>query len=107
MPRDVNYCGLVSEGRGTRQGYLLLADISGYTAFLTGTELEHAHGIINELTSLIRDQLTPASMAGRRRMRFSLLRAWSVCPSRSSSRHTPRSTSRMNLRMTLTLATSN
>ena len=43
----------------TRQGYLLLADISGYTAFLTGTELEHAHGIINELTRLIRDQLTP------------------------------------------------
>jgi uncharacterized protein YndB with AHSA1/START domain len=49
----------VSEGQGTRQGYLLLADISGYTAFLTGTELEHAHGIINELTTLIRERLTP------------------------------------------------
>ena len=24
-------------------GYLLLADISGYTAFLTSTELEHSH----------------------------------------------------------------
>jgi hypothetical protein len=43
----------------TRQGYLLLADISGYTAFLTGTELEHAHGIINELTKLIRERLAP------------------------------------------------
>ena len=43
----------------TREGYLLLADISGYTAFLTGTELEHAHGIINELTRLIRERLTP------------------------------------------------
>ena len=42
-----------------RQGYLLLADISGYTAFLTGTELEHAHGIINELTTLLRERLTP------------------------------------------------
>jgi uncharacterized protein YndB with AHSA1/START domain len=50
----------VAQHQGTRQGYLLLADISGYTAFLTGTELEHAHGIINELTRLIRDQLTPS-----------------------------------------------
>ena len=33
-----------------KQGYLLLADISGYTAFLTGTELEHAHAIVRELT---------------------------------------------------------
>lgn len=43
----------------TRQGYLLLADISGYTAFLTGTELEHAHAIVRELTALIRERLTP------------------------------------------------
>ena len=42
-----------------RQGYLLLADISGYTAFLTGTELEHAHAIIHELTTLIRERLAP------------------------------------------------
>ena len=41
------------------QGYLLLADISGYTAFLTGTELEHAHAIVHELTSLIRERLAP------------------------------------------------
>jgi hypothetical protein len=42
-----------------RRGYLLLADISGYTAFLTGTELEHAQAIIRELTKLIRQRLTP------------------------------------------------
>jgi hypothetical protein len=42
-----------------RQGYLLLADISGYTAFLTGTELEHAHEIIRELTTRIRERLAP------------------------------------------------
>ena len=41
------------------EGYLLLADISGYTAFLTGTELEHAHAIIRELTKLIRSRLAP------------------------------------------------
>jgi hypothetical protein len=42
-----------------RRGHLLLADISGYTAFLTGTELEHAHTIIRELTALIRERLVP------------------------------------------------
>ena len=42
-----------------QQGYLLLADISGYTAFLTGTELEHAHAIVRELTKLIRERLAP------------------------------------------------
>ena len=45
--------------RRTRQGYLLLADISGYTAFLTGTELEHAGSIVNELTTLVRERLAP------------------------------------------------
>ena len=44
---------------GPREGYLLLADISGYTEFLTGTELEHAHAIIRELTRLIRERLAP------------------------------------------------
>jgi hypothetical protein len=42
-----------------REGYLLLADISGYTAFLTGTELAHAQSIIRELTLLVRKRLTP------------------------------------------------
>jgi hypothetical protein len=35
------------------QGYLVLADISGYTSFLTRAELEHAHGIVAELTQLV------------------------------------------------------
>ena len=43
----------------TRRGYLLLADISGYTAFLVGTELEHADAIVHELTALIRERLSP------------------------------------------------
>lgn len=42
-----------------REGYLVLADISGYTAFLTGTELDHAHAIVQELTALIRHELVP------------------------------------------------
>ncbi len=44
---------------GVIEGYLLLADISGYTTFLTSTELEHSHAIITELTKLIRAALSP------------------------------------------------
>ena len=39
--------------RGREQGYLVIADISGYTSFLARTELEHAHGIVAELTTLV------------------------------------------------------
>ncbi|MDP9236276.1 MAG: DUF2652 domain-containing protein [Chloroflexota bacterium] len=49
----------MTSGYRSQQGYLVLADISGYTAFLTGTEIEHAQGIIHELTTLIRDRLAP------------------------------------------------
>jgi len=37
----------------TQHGYLVLADISGYTGFLAGTELEHAHEILTELLEVI------------------------------------------------------
>jgi Protein of unknown function (DUF2652) len=47
------------KNNGLRDGYLLLADISGYTEFLTATELEHSHEIIRELTTLIRERLAP------------------------------------------------
>jgi uncharacterized protein YndB with AHSA1/START domain len=43
----------------TEQGYLVLADISGYTSFLASTELDHAHEILTELLQLIVDTLTP------------------------------------------------
>ncbi|MDP9235849.1 MAG: DUF2652 domain-containing protein [Chloroflexota bacterium] len=49
----------MTDEQRSRQGYLVLADISGYTAFLTGTELEHAQAIIHELTTLIRERLAP------------------------------------------------
>jgi hypothetical protein len=44
---------------GSREGYLVIADIAGYTAFLTATELEHAQSIIAELIALIRARLAP------------------------------------------------
>ena len=34
-------------------GFFIIADISGYTSFVSGTELEHAQSIIEELTNLI------------------------------------------------------
>ncbi len=34
-------------------GYLVLADISGYTAFLSQTELDHAHEILTDLLETI------------------------------------------------------
>ncbi|HTP00861.1 MAG TPA: DUF2652 domain-containing protein [Anaerolineales bacterium] len=35
------------------RGYLLLADISGYTSFLSQTELDHAHEILSDLLETI------------------------------------------------------
>ena len=37
----------------TQHGYLVLADISGYTSYLAGTELEHAHEILTDLLETI------------------------------------------------------
>ncbi len=37
----------------TQQGYLVLADISGYTAYLAGVELDHAHEILTDLLETI------------------------------------------------------
>lgn len=36
-----------------QHGYLMLADISGYSAYLAGVELDHAHEILKELIELI------------------------------------------------------
>lgn len=40
----------------SRQGYLVLADISGYTSFLAKVELEHAYEILTDLLEVIVDQ---------------------------------------------------
>lgn len=37
----------------TQHGYLVLADISGYTSYLAGVELEHAHEILTDLLTTI------------------------------------------------------
>ena len=37
----------------TQHGYLILADISGYTSYLAGAELEHAHEVLTALLETI------------------------------------------------------
>jgi hypothetical protein len=37
----------------TQHGYLVLADISGYTSYLAGVELDHAHEILTDLLEAI------------------------------------------------------
>lgn len=43
----------------TQQGYLVLADISGYTSYLAGVELLHAHDILADLLELIVERFKP------------------------------------------------
>jgi hypothetical protein len=41
----------------SRHGYLVLADISGYTSFLAKVELEHAHEILTDLLEVILNEI--------------------------------------------------
>src|SRR5688572_32351948 len=43
----------------TEHGYLVLADISGYTSYLAGVELTHARDILTELLNLIVEHFKP------------------------------------------------
>ena len=43
----------------TQHGYLVLADISGYTSYVAGTELEHSQEVLSELLELLLHRLTP------------------------------------------------
>jgi uncharacterized protein DUF2652/polyketide cyclase/dehydrase/lipid transport protein len=43
----------------SQQGYLVLADISGFIPFLSGVELEHAQAILSELFDLLIRRLEP------------------------------------------------
>ena len=43
----------------TQHGYLVLADISGYTSYLAGVELDHAHEILGDLLETILNRFKP------------------------------------------------
>jgi hypothetical protein len=42
-----------------QKGYILLADISGFDAYITKVELNHAKGVVKELLELIIEGITP------------------------------------------------
>ncbi len=42
-----------------QHGYLVIADISGYTSFVAKTELEHSHEILSELLELLVERIEP------------------------------------------------
>jgi hypothetical protein len=42
-----------------RHGFLVIADISGYTSFVAKTELEHSHEILSELLELLVSRFQP------------------------------------------------
>ncbi|HWX73892.1 MAG TPA: DUF2652 domain-containing protein [Solirubrobacteraceae bacterium] len=46
-------------GELAREGTLLLADISGYTRYLAGVELEHSHDILADLLGIVTERLCP------------------------------------------------
>lgn len=41
----------------SQRGFLIIADISGYTSFLTGSELDHAQGVLEDLFAVILERL--------------------------------------------------
>src|SRR5437016_2070046 len=43
----------LADVRPVRQGYFIIADVSGYASFMTGSEFEHAQAIMEELTNLV------------------------------------------------------
>jgi hypothetical protein len=43
----------------TQHGYLVIADISGYTSFVAKTELEHSHEILSELLEILVSRFQP------------------------------------------------
>ena len=47
------------------RGYLVIADITGYTAFLSGSELEHAEDSLKDLLDLLIDQTKPPLVISR------------------------------------------
>ena len=42
-----------------QHGYLVLADISGYTSYLAGVELDHAQGVLTDLLETIAPASNP------------------------------------------------
>ena len=49
----------------SEQGYIVISDITGYTAFLSGSELEHAEDSLRSLLNLLIDHTRPPLVVSR------------------------------------------
>lgn len=49
----------MSDASGVQRGCLVIGDISGYTAFLAASELDHARGILDGLLNVLVERLAP------------------------------------------------
>jgi hypothetical protein len=49
----------------TENGYFLIADITGYTQYLSASELEHAHGVMQTLLTLLIQHTRPPLIISR------------------------------------------
>ena len=49
----------------TERGYIVIADITGYTAFLSGSELEHAEDSLKDLLDVLIDETRPPLVISR------------------------------------------
>jgi hypothetical protein len=58
-PSESAPSGALGFGAATATGYLVIADISGYSAYLATTELEHSPQVLAELLELIVQHLQP------------------------------------------------
>jgi hypothetical protein len=59
MEGDKMRPGMSELGSPIAHGYFVLADISGYTSFLSQTELDHAHEILTDLLETILQRFRP------------------------------------------------
>jgi hypothetical protein len=50
---------IADPGTKTENGFLILADISGFTSYLSTAELDHAHDILNSLLQVVVECLCP------------------------------------------------
>jgi uncharacterized protein YndB with AHSA1/START domain len=51
--------------RGVQRGCLVMADISGYTRYLTGVELEHSHDVLGDLLGVVARELGAVGMLAK------------------------------------------
>ena len=83
----------------TNRGFLVLADISGYTAFVTATELEHGPPIVAALLEEVIGRISPPldvlQVAARALQAYGPARMEALSASATEAREEPRRRARL------------